>query len=39
MRNGLVVDKLGNKYWFKDDKLHREDGPAAESAYGGKQWW
>jgi hypothetical protein len=39
MKNGLVVDKLGNKYWYKDDKLHREDGPAAEFVSGDKHWY
>ena len=36
--NGCVVDLKGGKHWFKDDKLHREDGPAVERANGTK-WW
>ena len=29
----------GDKYWFLNDKLHREDGPAVEYANRTKQWW
>ena len=30
----------GDKCWFLNDKLHREDGPAVESAANGaKEWW
>jgi len=29
----------GNKAWFLNDKLHREDGPAVERANGTKEWW
>jgi len=29
----------GNKQWFLNDKLHREDGPAIEWASGAKEWW
>jgi len=29
----------GNKFWYLNDKLHREDGPAVEFANGGKEWW
>ena len=36
----MKVDEFGNKFWrLPDDKLHREDGPAAEYANGDKQWW
>ena len=28
----------GDKSWFLNDKLHREDGPAVEWANGDKQW-
>ena len=28
----------GNKQWYLNDKLHREDGPAVEFANGGKEW-
>jgi hypothetical protein len=29
----------GSKYWYLDGKIHREDGPARESADGGKYWF
>jgi len=29
----------GDKVWFLNGKLHREDGPAAEWANGDKEWW
>ena len=39
MRQGLIVDVDGTKRWYKDDKLHREDGPAIEKTTGDKSWW
>ena len=33
------IDSNGNKRWYLDGKLHREDGPAVEFALGEKQWW
>ena len=30
MKNGLEIDEYGTKYWYKDGKLHRDDGPAIE---------
>jgi len=29
----------GDKYWYLDGKLHREDGPAREYADGEKHWY
>ena len=29
----------GDKYWYLNDKLHREDGPALEFASGNKSWY
>ena len=29
----------GNKYWYLNDQLHREDGPAIEYANGDKSWY
>ena len=29
----------GTKFWYLDDKLHREDGPAIECANGTKGWY
>ena len=39
MKNGLVIDKYGDKWWYKDDELHRTDGPAVERAGGWKDWF
>lgn len=35
----LYTDFLGNKKWFLDGRLHREDGPAAEWTDGTKAWY
>ncbi len=32
MKNGLYIDKYKTKRWYKDDILHREDGPAFENS-------
>lgn len=29
----------GTKNWYHNGKLHREDGPAVEWAYGSKEWY
>ena len=29
----------GNKFWYLNGKLHREDGPAMEWANGSKSWY
>jgi len=34
----VKVDVNGNKYWYQNGKLHREDGPACEYANGDKEW-
>jgi hypothetical protein len=39
MRNGLIINAYGDKYWYKNDKYHREDGPAVEFVNGYKSWW
>ena len=33
------VNEHGTKSWFLHGKLHREDGPAVESADGTKSWY
>jgi len=33
------IDKLGNKHWYFNGELHREDGPAVEWANGDKAWY
>jgi hypothetical protein len=36
---GIVEYLYGTKEWFKEGKLHRENGPAIEYANGYKEWW
>ena len=38
MKNGRYVE-YGKIKWYKDDVLHREDGPAVEYASGTKMWF
>ena len=38
MKNGLIIDKYGQS-WYKNDLLHREDGPAEEWNHGTKAWY
>ena len=35
----MEVDEYGDKIWYLNDKLHREDGPAIEYADGSKEWY
>ena len=35
----MIVDDYGDKYWYLNDNLHREDGPAIEFASGDKYWY
>ena len=35
----VTVSEYGTKYWYLNDKLHREDGPAIEWANGTKWWY
>ena len=35
----VVVCGNGDKYWYLNGQLHREDGPAIEWANGHKSWW
>lgn len=39
MINGLVVDNDGNKFWYKNDKLHRDDDLPAYIGNNGMQEW
>jgi hypothetical protein len=34
----FVIDANGDKFWMKDGKLHRTNGPAVEYKKGGKEW-
>lgn len=35
----VKVTNNGDKYWYFNCLLHREDGPAKEYANGNKEWW
>jgi len=35
----LVTDSNGDRYWVKDGRLHRTDGPAVERKSGHRQYW
>jgi hypothetical protein len=35
----VEVYPYGDKCWYLNGKLHREDGPAIEYANGYKSWW
>ena len=36
----MTMNKNGDKYWYVNDKLHRENGlPAVEYANGNKEWY
>ena len=35
----VKVFEDGTKYWYLNDKLHREDGPAIELANGTTEWY
>ncbi len=35
----MKTDEDGNKFWYLNDKLHREGGPAAEWVDGTKAWY
>ena len=37
--NGYVVDLWGDKRWYRNGRLHREDGPAVEYTNGRKYWY
>jgi len=39
MKNGLIVDEDGTEKYYKDNKLHREDGPAVIYKNGTEEWW
>lgn len=39
MKNGLIEDADGDKAWYLNNQLHREDGPAIEFADGTKHWY
>ena len=36
---GYIINKYGDKHWYKEGQLHREDGPAIEDIDGDKEWY
>lgn len=36
---GIVINAMGTKQWYFNDRLHRLDGPAIEGFSGGKEWF
>lgn len=38
IKNGRCVNDNGI-FWYKNNLLHREDGPAIEDRYGNKMWF
>ena len=38
-RNGRYERDAGDFYWYRDDRLHREDGPAVELKSGVTEWY
>jgi hypothetical protein len=39
MKSKCVKDKDGDKFWYFNGELHREDGPALEFTSGYKCWY
>ena len=35
----MKIEQDGTKMWYLNGELHREDGPAVESADGEKRWY
>ena len=37
---GIIIQYInGDKFWFLNSSLHREDGPAFENGNGDKRWY
>lgn len=39
MKQGLIIEANGDKHWYKNNFLHREDGPAVELTNGNRVWY
>lgn len=39
MTEKIITNSYGTKRWYKNNKLHREDGPAVECSDGEKAWY
>jgi hypothetical protein len=35
----VIVYNSGSKYWYLNNRLHRDDGPAVECSDGYNEWW
>lgn len=35
----ICLEYFGNRWWYKDFMLHREDGPAVELDYDYNEYW
>ena len=35
----VIVHDNGDRFWYLNDELHREDGPAVELSNGYKEWF
>jgi hypothetical protein len=38
IKDGLIIDSKGTKYWYKGGYLHRLDGPACKWSNGDMEW-
>lgn len=39
MEYTVKINEFGTKFWYKNGRRHREDGPAVEFADGAKEWY
>ena len=39
MKYDIRIDLYGNKHYYVNNNLHREEGPACEYANGNKRWY
>jgi hypothetical protein len=39
LKTTVFTNAYGDKYWYQNGELHREDGPAIEFANGTKYWF
>ena len=39
LRSELVINEVGDKFYYFGNKLHNLEGPAVEYVDGSKEWW
>ena len=39
MKSICIIDSYGDKFWYLNGSLHRDDGPAIECSDGYKYWY